>query len=283
MRRTSRFLATAAIAALALTATACGASGGDDAASDDKTDLKVGFNPGPYREYFEAAIVPILEEDGYTAESIDFTDGIITNVALSDGDVDATIMQHETYLNSINEQEGLTNRILVHVPTAPMALFGGQSASLDDVKEGSTVAVPNEPANMYRALRVLQDVGWVTLSDSIEASTASPADITENVAGIELVPMENAQQVASLGDVDYSAIQGNFIISGGLKLTDALALEDLGEEFTSGVSVDEKNLDTPWAQELKKAFTSQEFADYIADHDEYTGYAIPEELTAATE
>lgn len=282
MRTPIRILVTAAIGALALTATACGA-GGSDEPSDDKTDIKVGFNPGPYRDYFEQAVVPQLEEEGFTAESVDFTDGIITNVALSNGEVDATIMQHETYQDSINEQEGLSNRMLVHVPTAPMALFGGQSKTLDDVKEGATVAVPNEPANLFRALHVLEDAGWVTLSDSIDSVTASPADVTENTAGIELVEMENAQQVASLTDVDYSVIQGNFIVSGGLDLTEALQLEDLQPEFTSGVSVDEKNLETPWAKALKKAFTSPEFADYIASNSDYEGYAIPEELQAASE
>lgn len=282
MRLIPRALATAAVAALALTATACGASGGgDDASADDKTSIKVGFNPGPYREYFEGGVLPLLEEEGFEAESIDFTDGITTNVALGDGEVDAVIMQHEVYQASINEQEGLSNAILVHVPTAPMGLFGGQSSSLDDVAEGSTVAVPNEPANMYRALRVLEDVGWVTLSDSIDAATASPADIVENTAGIELVPMENAQQVSSLQDVDYSAIQGNFIISGGLDLTAALALEELTDEFTVGVSVDEKNLDTPWAKAIKEAFTSKEFYDYIAADEQYEGYTLPSELQAA--
>ena len=283
MRIPARILATAAIAGIAITATACGASSDDDAPSDDKTSISVGFNPGPYREYFEGGIVPLLEDEGFTTESIDFTDGITTNAALGQGEVDAIIMQHETYQNSINEQEGLSNRILVLVPTAPMGLFGGAASSLDDVAEGSTVAVPNEPANMYRALNVLEKVGWVELSDSIDAATASPADITENVAGIELVPMENAQQVSSLSDVDFSAIQGNFIISGGLDLTAALALEDLGEEFTVGVSVDEKNLDTPWAQALKDAFTSPEFAEYIAGDPQYDGYTIPADLQAAAE
>lgn len=283
MRIPARILATAAIAGIAITATACGASSDDDAPSDDKTSISVGFNPGPYREYFEGGIVPLLEDEGFTTESIDFTDGITTNAALGQGEVDAIIMQHETYQNSINEQEGLSNRILVLVPTAPMGLFGGATSSLDDVTEGSTVAVPNEPANMYRALNVLEKVGWVELSDSIDAATASPADITENVAGIELVPMENAQQVSSLSDVDFSAIQGNFIISGGLDLTAALALEDLGEEFTVGVSVDEKNLDTPWAQALKDAFTSPEFAEYIAGDPQYDGYTIPADLQAAAE
>ncbi|WP_119697136.1 MetQ/NlpA family ABC transporter substrate-binding protein [Microbacterium halotolerans] len=283
MRIPARILATAAIVGIALSATACGASSDDNAPSDDKTNISVGFNPGPYREYFEGGIVPLLEDDGFTTESMDFTDGITTNAALGQGEVDAIIMQHEIYQSSINEQEGLSNRILVLVPTAPMGLFGGAASSLDDAAEGSTVAVPSEPANMYRALNVLEKVGWVELSDSIDAATASPADITKNVAGIELVPMENAQQVSSLSDVDFSAIQGNFIISGGLDLTDALALEDLGEEFTVGVSVDEKNLDTPWAQALKDAFTSPEFAEYIAGDPQYDGYTIPAELQAAAE
>lgn len=281
MRTPTRILAVASVAALAFGAAGCASQG--DEPDDEKTHLIFGFNPGPYRDYVEQAIFPLLEEEGYTTESVEFTDGIITNVAVSDGEVDAIVMQHVPFMESVNEQEGLTNAALVPVPTPPMSLFAGQADGLDDVAAGSTVAVPNQPVNMYRAFRVLENIGWLELSETIDPGTASPADIVENVHDVQIVPMENAQQVAALQDVDFDVIQGNFVISGGLDLGEALALEDLGEQFRNVVTVDESNLDTPWAQAIADAFVSPEFAEYITSNPDYEYYYLPDELVAAAE
>lgn len=282
MRRNARFAALTASAALvALVAAGCSTapeSTSDGAAAGDKTSLTIGFNPGPYLEMFTEGIEPILEKEGYTVETKDFTDGVIVNVALSDGEIDANIMQHPVYLEAINAQEGLSNAALVQVPGPPMALFGGKKSSLDDVESGSTVAVPNQPSNQYRALTVLEAVGWVTLSDDIDPATASLADVVENPHDLQFVEMENAQQVAALSDVDYSVIQGNFVVSGGLKLTDALELEDLTDDFSVVVAVDEANLDADWAQALKAAYESDEFAEYIRSNSQYDGYNLPAAL-----
>lgn len=283
MRRSSRFTALAVSTALVtLIAAGCSStaapSNGDDASSSDKKTITIGFNPGPYLEMFTEGIEPILEKDGYTVKTKDFTDGVIVNVALSDGEIDANIMQHPVYLEAINKQEGLSNAALVQVPGPPMALFGGKKSTLDKVGTGSTVAVPNQPANQYRALKVLESVGWVTLSDDIDPATTSLADVVENPHDLKFVEMENAQQVAALSDVDYSVIQGNFVVSGGLKLSDALQLEDLTDEFSVVVAVDKANLDSDWAKALKAAYESDSFADYIASNAQYEGYHLPAAL-----
>jgi len=272
-----KLLAVAALATIAVSAAGCGATASSSEPATDKTSLKIGFNPGPYREQFEQGILPILEEEGFSAESVEFTDGIVVNVALKDGEIDANIMQHPVYMASVNEQEGLDNVALVQVPGPPMALFGGKSKTLD-VADGATVAVPNQSSNMYRAFRVLEKEGWLELSDDIDPATASPADITGNPHNLQIVPIENAQQVASLPDVDYSVIQGNFVVSGGLKLADALALEDLTDDFSVVVAVDAANVDTPWAQAIKEAYESDAFAEYIASNSQYEGYHLPTAL-----
>lgn len=283
MRRITRFAALAASsAAIALVAAGCAstpadAGGGDDSGAE-KTTISIGFNPGPYLEMFQEGIQPILEKEGYTIETSDFTDGVIVNVALSDGEIDANIMQHPVFLESINEQENLSNAALVQVPGPPMALFGGKKSTLDEVGTGSTVAVPNQPSNQFRALKVLEALDWVKLSDTIDPATASLADVVDNPHDLQFVEMENAQQVAALVDVDYSVIQGNFIVSGGLALSDALELEDLTDEFSVVVAVDEANLDSDWAQALKAAYESDEFAEYISSNKQYDGYNLPAAL-----
>ena len=270
-------LASAALAAVTLLG-GCAQNGADAAPSDEKTEVTIGFNPGPYFEMFEDGIRPILEEEGFTIKTRDFTDGVIVNVAVNDGDIDANIMQHPVYQDAVNAQEGLDNAALVQVPGPPMAVFGGKKTSLDDVAAGSKVSVPNQPSNLYRALKVLESIGWVKLSDSIDTATASLQDVVENTHDVQFVEIENAQQVASLGDVDFSVVQGNFIVSGGLKFADALAVEKLTDEFSVVVTVAKKNLDTPWAKAIKKAYESQEFGDYIRSNSIYDGYNLPAAL-----
>ncbi|WP_243224718.1 MetQ/NlpA family ABC transporter substrate-binding protein [Microbacterium sp. CIAB417] len=277
MRRPTRLLALATSVAAAALLAGCASTPAESAGSDsgDDTTITIGFNPGPYLEMFQGGIQPILEAEGYTIETADFTDGVIVNVALSDGEIDANIMQHTVYMDAINAQEGLSNAALVQVPTPPMGLFGGKKDSLDDLGTGSSIAVPNQPSNQYRALKVLEGLDLITLSDTIDPATASLQDVVDNPHDIQFVEMENAQQVAALQDVDYSVIQGNFIVSGGLVLTDALALEDLTDEFSVIVTVDEQNVDAEWAQAIKAAYESDEFAEFIAADEQYDGYNLP--------
>lgn len=275
-----RFTSTVAIGVAALLAlTGCSGASGDSAQSSasDKT-ITLGFNPGPYEQQFTDSIQPILKAEGYKIKIENFTDGIQVNVALNEKKIDANVMQHPVYMESINKQEGLDNVALVQVPGPPMALFGGKSKSLSEVKKGSTVSVPNQPSNLYRALKVLESLGWVKLSASIDPATASVNDVTENVKGIKLEPLENAQQVRALNDVDFGVIQGNFVISAGLKLTDALKLETLEDRFRVVVAVRKQDQNTEWAKALKKAYQSETFAKYIKSNSDYDGYTLPEFL-----
>lgn len=280
MKTTRTALLAAGAAALALTLSACG--GGSTATPDagssgaaEKTEISIGFNPGPYLEMFQDGILPILEEDGYTVETVDFTDGIVVNVAVSTGEIDANIMQHPVYLDFVNQQEGITNAPLVQIPTPRMGLFGGKQTSLDDVPEGATVTVPNSPSNLYRGLLILRDVGWIDFDDVDDPNTADLSIITDNPNNLNITPIENAQQVPALQDVDYATIQGNFIIAGGLDYDDALAVEDQPVEFSNVVTVREADLESPWALAIKAAYESPEFIEYITSNPQYDGYNLP--------
>ncbi|WP_158437734.1 MetQ/NlpA family ABC transporter substrate-binding protein [Naasia lichenicola] len=276
----------AATAALLLTTAACSsgadssssATGSDStsSAAPSKTDIKIGFNPGPYKEMFEGGILPILEAQGFDVEEVDFTDGIVVNAAVDSGEIDANIMQHPVYMDFVNAQEGIDNAALVQVPTPKMGLFGGKLSSLDDVKDGSTVTVPNAPSNLYRALLILRDTGWIDFEDVDDPNTADLSIITKNVHNLNITPIENAQQVPALQDVDYAVIQGNFIVSGGLDYDDALAVEDQPTEFSNIVAVRSADVDSDWAQAVKAAYESQDFIDYISGDAAYDGYQLPE-------
>lgn len=276
VRRTLTALAAAAV--LTLGVAACSSTTPTDTASSgaaEKTSIKVGFNPGPYKEMFDEGIVPILEKQGFEVEDVDFTDGIVVNVAVAQGEIDANIMQHPVYLQFVNDQEGIDNAALVQVPTPRMGLFGGKKTSLDEVADGSTVTVPNSPSNLYRGLLILRDVGWIDFDDVEDPNTADLSIITSNPHNLNITPIENAQQVPALQDVDYATIQGNFIIAGGLDYGDALAVEDQPVEFSNVVAVRSEDVEAGWAQAIKAAYQSQEFIDYITSNPQYDGYNLP--------
>lgn len=277
MKLTRTLSAVAAAAALALALSACGAGNATPSTSGgaEKTTIKIGFNPGPYKEMFEGGIEPLLEKEGFTVDAVDFTDGIVVNVAVAKGEIDANIMQHPVYMNFVNTQENIDNAALVQIPTPRMGLFGGKKKTLDEVADGSTVTVPNSPSNLYRGLLILRDVGWIDFDDVDDPNTADLSIITSNPKHLNITPIENAQQVPSLQDVDYATIQGNFIIAGGLAYDDALAVEDQPVQFSNIVAVRAADVDTKWAQAIKAAYESPEFVKYITSSPEYDGYNLP--------
>lgn len=277
MRTVRKALLAAGAAAVALTLSACGGTAASDADGEtaEKTEISVGFNPGPYLEMFQEGIQPILEEEGYTVKTVDLTDGIVVNVAVANGEIDANIIQHPVYMEFVNAQEGLDNAALVQIPTPRMALFGGKQSSLDDVTEGATVTVPNSPANLYRGLLILRDAGWIDFEDVDDPNTADLSIITDNPYDLKITPIENAQQVPALQDVDYATIQGNFIVAGGLDYEDALALEDQPVQFSNVVTVRAADLDTEWAKAIKAAYESDAFIEYIESNPQYKGYNLP--------
>jgi len=284
MTTAPKVLAAIAAAALALTTAACSAPAStpttDPTSSDapvveSKTDIKIGFNPGPYQQMFEEGILPILEADGYSVESVEFTDGIVVNVAVASGEIDANIMQHPVYLQFVNEQEGIDNAALVQIPTPRMGLFGGKKSSLEGVTDGATVTVPNPPSNLYRGLLILRDLGWIDFEDIDNPNTADLSIITANPHNLNITPIENAQQVPALQDVDYATIQGNFIVAGGLDYADALAVENQPIEFSNVVTVRSEDLDEPWAVAIAEAYQSPEFIEYIESNPAYVGYNLP--------
>ena len=144
-----------------------------------------------------------------------------------------------------------------------------------NVKDGSTVTVPNSPSNLYRGLLILRDVGWIDFADVDDPNTADLSIITSNPKNLNITPIDNAQQVPALQDVDFATIQGNFIVSGGLNYDDALAVENQPVQFSNVVAVRSVDVDTPWAQAIKSAYESQEFIDYIAANPQYSGYQLP--------
>lgn len=269
------------VLACALGLTACGGQG-EPAASGTasapqteqaKTTIKIGTTVGDFGDMVKDSIKPILEKEGYKVELIEFTDYVRPNLALAQGDIDVNVFQHKPYLDDFAKEQKLDLSPVFQVPTAPLGLYPGKLKSLDEVKDGSTISAPNDPSNFARALVMMNEQGWIKLKDGINPLTASTQDIAENPKKLKIVELEAAQLPRSRGDVDFAIVNGNYAMSSGMKLTEALYQEPSYAYVNWGV-VRTADKDTKWVKDVIAAYDSQTFKDYC--YQKYQGYKYPE-------
>lgn len=283
-----KFFALSLSLILALSLTACGAK--EDASSSPtaslpaasstpaaKTEIVYGKSQGPYTELFEAAIVPILEKQGYTLKGVDFSDLLTADIALNDGDVDVNVEQHTAYAENFNANNDGDLLPISPIPTVPAGIYSETHASLDEVTDGAKIAVPNDASNTARAYVLLQKIGWITLDSSVDPSAVTQDDIVENPKGLEFVEMKSLTIPAAIQDFDYVVITGSIVYNAGIDPSTALATEDILDHLVLQVVVKEENKDAAWAQAIVDAYHSDEFKAYLEDNNDGLWW-IPEEL-----
>ncbi|SDA71307.1 MULTISPECIES: MetQ/NlpA family ABC transporter substrate-binding protein [unclassified Janthinobacterium] len=240
----------------------------------DPKEITIGTSAGPYADQIKLGIKPILEKQGYKVKLVEFNDYIQPNFALAEGSLDANVFQHIVYLKKFALEHKLALTDLITIPTAPIAIYSKKHKTLDDVKEGTTVGLPNDPTNQARALVLLDQLGWIKLRASFDPVRASEKDIAVNTKKIRLLPLEAAQLPRSLGDTDYSFINGNYALASGLKLTDALVAEKISPNYINLVAIRTADKDKQFAKDLAAAYRSREFLDITNKH--FAGYSKPD-------
>lgn len=225
--------------------------------------LKVGATPEPHAALLNL-VVDDLAKEGITLNVVEFTDYVTPNTSTESGEIDANFFQHLPYLNSFNfeHKTHLVSCGAIHVE--PLALYSKKVSSLSDLKNGSIIAIPNDPTNEGRALLLLQSAGLIKL-DAAAGLEATPQDIVENRNGYKFREIEAASLPRVLADVDAAIINGNYAIPAGLVATrDGLLIEGADSPYANVLVVKEGNENDPKIKALIKALQSDEVKEYVA-------------------
>lgn len=235
-----------------------------ESGSKDKT-IKVGATPKPHAEILEIA-KPLLEAEGYKLDIVEFDDYVLPNTALEEGEIDANFFQHTTYMNNFNANNGTHMVEAVKVHYEPFAIYSDKIKSLDELKDGAQVGIPNDDTNGGRALLLLAENKLITLKEGVGLEPTE-ADITENPKNIKIVATEARLLPTVLQDVDIAIINGNYAIDAGLKVEEALAVENAegiaGTAYVNIISIKEGNENSEKIKALVKAITSEEVRSFI--------------------
>jgi D-methionine transport system substrate-binding protein len=233
--------------------------------------LSVGATPVPHAELLNL-IKADLAEQGITLKVVEFTDYVQPNVAVLTGDLDANFFQHIPYLDSNEEWSAkLVSAFGVHVE--PFGLYSAKYKDINDLPNGATIAIPNDPSNGGRALLLLQAKGLITLKAGA-GLTATSHDVTGNPKNFRFRELEAAQLPRSLQDVDAATINGNYALEAGFNpLKDSLIIEGADSPYVNIVVVQKGKENDSRIIALKKALLSQKVKDYISSH--YHGGVAP--------
>ena len=242
------------------------------AGSAETVKLSVAASPTPHAEILNQC-VDILKEQGIELVVNEYSDYVVPNTAVEDGDEDANYFQHVPYLDNFNAERGTHLVSVAGVHIEPMGLYAGNSASLDAIPDGGKVAVPNDPTNEGRALLLLEAQGLIKLKDSSNLE-ATPNDIAENPKNLEFVELEAANVPANLDEVDIAAINSNYALGAGLNpVEDALVIEAADSPYVNILVVKEGNENNEAVQALVKALQSDTVKDYI--NNTFGGAVVP--------
>ena len=212
---------------LALSFAACAqpeAAPAESAAPSELVKVKVGASVTPHAEILNA-VKDELKAAGYDLEVVEFTDYVLPNTALEQGDLDANYFQHTPYLENFNEENGTHLVAVGKIHYEPFGIYAGKTSDLSAIPDGGSIAIPNDGTNEARALLLLEAQGLIKLKEGI-TFTATVLDIAEKPKNLSIKEIEAAQLARSLQDVDAAVINGNYAIQAGLKVKDALAIED---------------------------------------------------------
>ncbi|TDW30503.1 MetQ/NlpA family ABC transporter substrate-binding protein [Cryobacterium psychrophilum] len=276
MRFTSRrtHLAGAAVAISALFAlTACAGSSDDSAATNADGDslgtLTVGALATPAGDVLKFVEENLAADAGLDITFQEFTDYNTPNVALSDGSIDANLFQNATFLDTYNEQAGgsLVSVGEIYLPSA--AFYSNTVTSLDDLEDGASIAIPNDPTNEGRALKILADEGLIETTDEPTAL----ADITENPHKYEFLEIENATLPQAVQDVDVAFVTISFALPAGLTGDQAILLEGSDSPYFNVLATTPELEDDPRIVKLKELLLSDETQQFMIDT--WGGLVIP--------
>ena len=255
------FAALAVSGGLVFTLAGCG-----DKAPAEKTaapaqtaavELKIGVSPVPHADIINF-VAPTLEKEGVKVKVIEFNDYVQPNLALAEKELDANFFQHKPYLDTFSKEHKLNLAVLTAVHLEPMGVYSKSIKNVADLPDGAKIAVPNDPTNGGRALKVLETAGILKVRPEA-GILASPADIVDNPKHVKIVEVEAAQLPRALDDVDAAVINSNYALAAKLNPTkDAIAIESKDSPYANVVVVRAGDENRPELQKLKNALLTPE-------------------------
>lgn len=288
LKKIIAFALSAAILTLALTA--CGSKESAPAESSQSADaskpvetvtaepvtIKLGVVGSIYEDLWAPA-QEALKDEGVDLEIVQFSDYVTPNNALANGEIDLNAFQHRIYLQSEIDNYGYEIQNIGNTFIIPLNLYSQKVSSVEELKDGDTVAIPDDLTNGGRALKVLEAAGLINLKDSA-GFNPTVDDVESYNVNIKIEELKANVIPSTLADVTAAVVNGNYALDFGLKTDEAIYMDTVldVEEYWNLIAARTADLDDPEKvaafEKVVKAFQSPETEKVF--NETYGGYFI---------
>ena len=228
-------------------------------AENDKI-VRIGVTAGPYADILRFA-GDLAAKEGIQLKITEFTDYTVPNAALAQDDLDINNFQHQPYLDNQVAQRGYDIVSIAKSIIVPIGIYSNKVTKLDEIKDGASAAIPNDPSNGARALQLFEKAGLIKLKPGVGIK-ATVADIADNPKHLKIVELDAAQLPRSLNDLDFSAVNLNYALSAGLDPKKTLFLEGADTNWNLVFAVRAKNKDNPTLKRFVEIYRSPEVKEF---------------------
>lgn len=256
---------------VALILTGCG----ERSSSQNKngTDvLKIGTVATPHAEILNY-VKPKLKKEGIDLKVLVFDDSSQLNPALKDKQIDANYFQHKPYLDSVSSEKGYDFSVAGKIHVEPIGFYSKKIKKLSELKDGATIAIPNDASNEYRVLLLLQKQGLIKVKKGISNKSATINDIAENPKHLKFKEIDSYQIPRVLGDIDGGVINTNIVLQSKIDPNTAIFREDKNSPYANIIVTRKGDENREDIKKLVKALQSKDVKNFI--NKKYKGAVVP--------
>lgn len=257
MKKTKRILALILGLMLVLGLTAC-ANTSKDKVSEEKKSFTIGCMP--LNEPAVKSIAEMMKEKGYDVEVKVFDGNNLPAIALSNGEIDSLILNHLPWIKTFNEENN--SELVLVEPFKYASLFGMYSSkydSLEEIPEGATITISNDPSNMERSLKFLEKLDFIKLGEK-KGEFYTVLDIKENKKDLKFLEVETTATASSYKDSDATISFTSVMKNAGVDPFSYLEQDDLYVDYPVGFVVNKGNEEAPWAKAVMEVTATKEYS-----------------------
>ncbi|PHV70534.1 metal ABC transporter substrate-binding protein [Sporanaerobium hydrogeniformans] len=218
-------------------------------------------------------VKPILKEKGIEVEIVSTASDATWLDKLNNGEVDFAFFAHWPYVEEYNETNGAKIANVGNIHVEPIAAYSVKYTKTEEIPEHAKFIIPNDATNAYRALKIIEQAGFIKLDPNLKELKASVKDIIEYIKPIEIVEIDSIQIIGLAQDFDVYITNTNKALEAGVDTTKYLFREAADSPYANIVAVKEEKKDDPAIKALVEALRSDAIQTFIEE--KYNGAVIP--------
>lgn len=239
--------------------------------------VTIGLASSNAYDYWDVVVENALEQEGIEIELVLFSDYNQPNEALQNGSLDLNATQGYPFLFSWNDENNGTITPIGNTLITPLGLYSDKHTSVEDIPDGGTIAIPNDPSTYGRALQALEIAGLIDV-DEVAGIFPEEKDILDNPKDLQFELLDPAMAAVVLQDVDAAIINTGFASDAGLKVSDAIFadahnLDNVNPMYINVIAAREEDKDNPLYLKIVELFQTDEIAEIIKESSD--GSLIP--------